>query len=212
LGSPVARISDFVRSLPPAWRLLGPEQRVAAVGSLLLIVSTFGPFTFVEAAEVLTALAVLALLKRRTDGSVFHLPFGDGTAVAAAGAWCGLLILVRLFDRSLGQDLLALACAALVFVAGMRERAKRPMDDLPPETVRVPRERSEPPRERPERRRERPQPPRDAPTTRLPRDADVTEPVRPDADATERIPRDADRTERISGPRDPGSGSEEPQR
>jgi hypothetical protein len=205
LGSPVARISDFVRSLPPAWRLLGPEQRVAAVGSLLLIVSTFGPFTFVEAAEVLTALAVLALLKRRTDGSVFHLPFGDGTAVAAAGAWCGLLILVRLFDRSLGQDLLALACAALVFVAGMRERAKRPMDDLPPETVRVPRERPQAPRERPER-------PRDAPTTRLPRDADVTEPVRPDADATERIPRDADRTERISGPRDPGSGSEEPQR
>jgi hypothetical protein len=194
-----------VRSLPPAWRLLGPEQRVAAVGSLLLIVSTFGPFTFVEAAEVLTALAVLALLKRRTDGSVFHLPFGDGTAVAAAGAWCGLLILVRLFDRSLGQDLLALACAALVFVAGMRERAKRPMDDLPPETVRVPRERPQAPRERPER-------PRDAPTTRLPRDADVTEPVRPDADATERIPRDADRTERISGPRDPGSGSEEPPR
>jgi hypothetical protein len=205
VGSPVAWISDFVRSLPPAWRLLGPEQRVAAVGSLLLIVSTFGPFTFVEAAEVLTALAVLALLKRRTDGSVFHLPFGDGTAVAAAGAWCGLLILVRLFDRSLGQDLLALACAALVFVAGMRERAKRPMDDLPPETVRVP-------RERPQAPRERPQPPRDAPTTRLPRDADVTEPVRPDADATERIPRDADRTERISGPRDPGSGSEEPQR
>jgi hypothetical protein len=212
LGSPVARISDFVRSLPPAWRLLGPEQRVAAVGSLLLIVSTFGPFTFVEAAEVLTELAVLALLKRRTDGSVFHLPFGDGTAVAAAGAWCGLLILVRLFDRSLGQDLLALACAALVFVAGMRERAKRPMDDLPPETVRVPRERSEPPRERPERPRERPQPPRDAPTTRLPRDADVTEPVPLDGDATERIPRDTDRTERISGPRDPGSGSEEPPR
>jgi hypothetical protein len=204
LGSPVARISDFARSLPPAWRLLGPEQRVAAVGSLLLIVSTFGPFTFVEAAEVLTALAVLALLKRRTDGSVFHLPFGDGTAVAAAGAWCGLLILVRLFDRSLGQDLLALACAGLVFVAGMRERAKRPMDDLPPETVRVPRERPGPPRERPE-------PPRDAPTTRLPRDADVTEPVRPDADATEPIPRDADQTERINGPRDPGSGSGEPQ-
>jgi hypothetical protein len=180
-GSPVARISDFARSLPQAWRLLGPEQRVAAVGSLLLIVSTFGPFTFVEAAEVLTALAVLALLKRRTDGSVFHLPFGDGTAIAAAGAWCGLLILVRLFDRSLGQDLLALACAALVFLAGARERAKRPMDDLPLETV------------------------------RLPRDADATEPVKRDADVTDRIPRDSDPTERISAPRDPGSGSEEPQ-
>src|SRR5439155_15745031 len=115
-----------------AWGLLGPEQRAAAVGAVLLIVSTFGPFSFVEAAEVLTALAVLLLLKRRADGYEFHLPFGDGTAIAAAGVWCGLLILIRLFDRSLGQNLLALACAALVFAAGVRERAKRPMDDLPP--------------------------------------------------------------------------------
>jgi hypothetical protein len=128
----VGSLSDLGRDLPRAWRVLGPEQRVAAVGALLLIVSTFGPFSFVEAAELVTALGVLLLLKRRADGYEFHLPFGDGTAIAAAGAWCGLLILVRLFDRSLGQNLLALACAALVFAAGVRERAKRPMDDLPP--------------------------------------------------------------------------------
>jgi hypothetical protein len=149
LGSLGARISDrlrripgalvaFARELPGAWRLLGPEQRVAAVGSLLLIVSTFGPFTFVELAEIATALGVLALLKRRSDGARFHLPFGDGTAIAAAGAWAGLLILVRLFDRPLGLNLLALACAALVLASGLRERAKRPMDDLP-ETRRIPR-------------------------------------------------------------------------
>lgn len=130
-ASPVASLSEFVRGLPPAWRVLGPEQRVAAAGSALLIVSTFGPFSFVEAAEVLAALGVLMLLKRRADGYEFHLPFGDGTAIAAAGIWCGLLIVIRLFDRSLGQNLLALACAALVFLAGVRERAKRPMDDLP---------------------------------------------------------------------------------
>jgi hypothetical protein len=123
------------RGLIGAWGVLGPEQRVAAAGSVLLIVSTFGPFTFVEAAEILTALAILVLLKRRADGYTFHLPFGDGTAIAAAGAWCGLLILIRLFERPLGQNLLALACAALVLGAGIRERAKRPMDDLPPETL-----------------------------------------------------------------------------
>lgn len=122
-----------------AWRLLNAEQRVAAIGSLLLIVSTFGPFSFVEVAEIVTAGAILLLLKRRTDGYQFHLPFGDGTAIAAAGVWCGLLILVRLFDRPLGQNLLALACAAIVFAAGFRERSKRPMDDLPPETPRRPR-------------------------------------------------------------------------
>ena len=127
----VGSLSEHARGLLAAWKVLGPEQRVAAGGSLLLIVSTFGPFSFVELAEILTALAILLLLKRRADGYEFHLPFGDGTAIAAAGIWCGLLILVRLFDRPLGLNLLALACAALVFAAGVRERAKRPMDDLP---------------------------------------------------------------------------------
>ena len=122
------------------WRRLNFEQRVAAVGALLLIVSTFGPFSFVEAAEILTALGILLLLKRRADGYVFHLPFGDGTAITAAGLWCGLLILIRLFDRSLGQNLLALACAAIVVGAGLRERAKRPMDDVPAETIRLPKD------------------------------------------------------------------------
>src|SRR3954451_21137010 len=112
-ASPGAKLSEF-RS---AWRVLGFEQRLAATGSLLLIVSTFGPFSWVEVAEILTALGVLLLLKRRADDYEFHLPFGDGTAVAAAGAWCGLLVLVRLFDRPLGQNLLALACCGLIFVA-----------------------------------------------------------------------------------------------
>jgi hypothetical protein len=115
------------------FRLLNAEQRVAAVGALLLVVSTFGPFSFVEVAELLIALGVLALLRARALGKRFHLPFGDGTVIAAAGIWAGLLIVVRLFDRPLGQNLLALACAAILFLAGARERAKRPADDLPPE-------------------------------------------------------------------------------
>ena len=120
-----------------AWRLLGPEQRVVAVGALLLIVSTFGPFSWVEAALILLSLALLALLKRRADGEAFHLPFGDGSVIAGAGAWAALLILVRISARPLGQTLLALACAALILLAGVRERAKRPPDDLP-ETRRLP--------------------------------------------------------------------------
>ncbi|MFL5825058.1 MAG: hypothetical protein ACJ76V_00895 [Thermoleophilaceae bacterium] len=118
-------------SVAAMWRRLGPEQRVAAVASLLLIVSTFGPFSFVEAAEVLTAVAVLALLRARAGGRQFHLPFGDGTVIAAAGAWSALLILIRLFDRPLGQNLLALVCTVLLLGAGVRERAKRGPDDLP---------------------------------------------------------------------------------
>jgi hypothetical protein len=114
------------------FRRLNLEQRVAAVAALLLVVSTFGPFSFVELAELLLAGGVLALLRARADGREFHLPFGDGSVIAAAGAWAGALIVVRLFDRPLGQNLLALACAAILFLAGARERARRPADDLPP--------------------------------------------------------------------------------
>ena len=39
--------------------------------------------------------------------------------------------MVRLFDRPLGQNLLALVCAAILVFAGVLERAKRPADDLP---------------------------------------------------------------------------------
>jgi hypothetical protein len=113
------------------WRRLNFEQRVAAVGALLLIVSTFGPFSFVEAATLLTAVAVLVLLRKRAEGAEFHIPFGDGSVIAAGGAWSALLILVRLADRPPGQTFLALACAALLFVAGVAERRKRLPDDLP---------------------------------------------------------------------------------
>jgi hypothetical protein len=119
------------------FRRLNFEQRVAAVASLLLVVSTFGPFSLVEAAELLLAAGVLVLLNARAEGKHFHLPFGDGTVIAAAGIWAGVLIVVRLFDRSLGQNLLALACATILFLAGARERAKRPADDLPEATPQV---------------------------------------------------------------------------
>jgi hypothetical protein len=183
LASLGAKSSEFLRSLPRVWRVLGSEQRIAAAGSLLLIVSTFGPFTFIEAAEILAALGVLLLLKRRADGYQFHLPFGDGTAIAGAGIWCGILILIRLFDRPLGQNLLALACAVVVFAAGFRERSKRPMDDVPPETPLRPR-------------------PADEQTVWLDEDADHTQ----------RIPRDTERTERLSAPPDRGPPPGRPRR
>jgi len=124
--------------LARTFRLLGFEQRLAAVGALLLAISTFGPFSFVEVAEIFVALGILALLRARALGKQFHLPFGDGTVIAAAGIWAALLIVVRLFDRPLGQNLLALVCAAILTFAGLLERAKRPPDDLPPQPDRPP--------------------------------------------------------------------------
>jgi len=121
------------KSIRDVWRVLNIEQRVAAVGAVLLIVSTFGPFSFVEAAVALTGLAVLALLRARGEGRRFHLPLGDGTVILVAALWSALLIVTRLFDRPLGQSVLALGCAAIIAAAGLRERTKRPPDDLPPE-------------------------------------------------------------------------------
>ena len=113
------------------WRLLGSEQRVAATGAVLLAISTLGPFGWIEVAELTVAAGVLYLLKKRADRAAFHLPFGDGIVIAAAGGWAAILILIRIPSRPLGQGLLALACAGLLVAAGLRERAKRPPDDLP---------------------------------------------------------------------------------
>ena len=113
-----------------AFRVLNLEQKAAAAAAVLLALSTIGPFSFVELAELLLAAGVLALLFARAEGQSFHLPFGDGTIIATAGVWAGILIVARLFDRSLGQNLLALACAAILFLAGARERAQHPADDI----------------------------------------------------------------------------------
>jgi hypothetical protein len=124
-------MAELARRALRAARVLNLEQRVAAAAALLLIVSAFGPFSFVEAGEVILAGGVLALLFARAEGKRFHLPFGDGTVIAAAGVWAGALIVARILDRPLGQNLLAIVCAAILFLAGVRERAKHPADDVP---------------------------------------------------------------------------------
>ena len=74
---------------------------------------------------------MLVLLRMRAERREFHLPLGDGTAIAGAGLWCAVLIATRIFDRPPGQTVLALLCALLLAAAGVRERAKREADDLP---------------------------------------------------------------------------------
>ena len=68
------------------WRRLGFEQKVAAVAAVLLIISTFGPFSMVEAGVILTALACWRCCAPGR-GRHFHLPFGDGTVIMAAAGW-----------------------------------------------------------------------------------------------------------------------------
>jgi hypothetical protein len=147
-----------------AWRAMEPERRLAAISSLALLVtmffpwyglqslnrktgvihshsiSAFGDVSFVEAAIFLVAAAVVAMLFARAEGRQFHLPGGDGTIVMLAGAWTGLLIFYRVFDRPTGYVypvgiewgfFLAFVAAGGLAYAGWRMRAaERPEPPL----------------------------------------------------------------------------------
>jgi hypothetical protein len=143
-----------------AWRVLTPERRLAALAALALFaamllpwyqqtgfrgphsqpssndLSAFAVFSFVEAAVLLVAVAVVALLFARAEGRSFHLPGGDGSVVTGAGLWAALLIVWRLFDKPsiAGHDVaatmgvqwgifFALCAAGLLAYAGVRMRA-----------------------------------------------------------------------------------------
>src|SRR5919202_6097407 len=102
-----------------AWRRLGPDQRLVAYAALGLFLTMFLPwyqrtgtapgqhgkiqklsdnlnafqaFSFVEAAVLLVAAAVLFLLFARAEGRAFHLPGGDGWAITAGGFWVEFLL------------------------------------------------------------------------------------------------------------------------
>jgi hypothetical protein len=104
--------------------------------------------SFVEASIFLVAVAVLALMFARGEGKAFHLPFGDGIVVSAAGAWVGFLVFYRFIDQPAGgttktiaysYDLswgifFGLVAAAFLIYAGTRLRlAQVPEPPLPGE-------------------------------------------------------------------------------
>src|SRR6266480_6505917 len=121
-SAPAPRGPQGLGRLGAAWRGLGREQRRAAYAAIGLFVAmllpwydksfftakgevrhdnlnAFGAFSFVEAAVLLVAAGVLALLFARGERRAFHLPGGDGTIILGAGAWAALLIIWRFFDK-----------------------------------------------------------------------------------------------------------------
>jgi hypothetical protein len=158
-----------------AWQRLEPDQRLAAVAALLLLASmvlpwyevtasfsvdgrpetrsvthsAFGVYSFVEAAILLVCLGVLGLLFARAERRAFHLPWGDGTVIMAAGLWAMFLIFYRQLDKpDIEQSgavgtvgvawgiFVAFLLGLLLAVAGYRIRASHlaepPADDVAP--------------------------------------------------------------------------------
>jgi hypothetical protein len=96
--------------------------------------TAFGAFSWVEAAVLLVAAAVLYLLYTRSQQRAFHLPGGDGWAVTIAGAWTLFLLIWRLFDRpgveqgSVGVQwglFATMVVAVVLAAAGQAIRAER---------------------------------------------------------------------------------------
>lgn len=161
-----------VTRLIRAWETLQPVQRLSGAAALALFVSmflpwyqqnavvnvtatraqplvsrnldAFGVFSFVEAAVLLVAAAVLVMLFARGERREFHLPGGDGIVILAAGLWVAALLVLRLFDKpgisshgvaaNIGIQwgiFFALAAAGLLAYSGSRMRiAQRPEPPL----------------------------------------------------------------------------------
>jgi hypothetical protein len=126
----IAAIALAVSMVLPWYQKSVPQGGKIVQGN----VSALGVFTFVEAAVLLVAFAVLFLVWARSQKKGFHLPGGDGVAITIAGGWAVLLLIWRMFDRpevhGVGVDLgiqwglfVALICAGGLVVAGARVRA-----------------------------------------------------------------------------------------
>lgn len=122
------------------WRSLSGDQRLAGVAAVGLFATMFLPwyqytavagrgaiadstvnafqvFDFTEAAVLLVAAAVIALLVGRAEGGTFSLPGRDGTFVLAGGVWVCLLIFLRQLDKPDGPEGTVVGVAWGIFVA-----------------------------------------------------------------------------------------------
>ena len=139
----------------PGWLLaivgLQRSERLAFLGVLICLGATllpwyrapvedlarsgWGDFGFTLAALLLTMGAALVLLLRVGRGRRPPLPLHEGTLLAGAGIWAGLIIVFAMFDRpefglgdfsreySLGYGIfVTLGGAVLLTVAGLRIR------------------------------------------------------------------------------------------
>ncbi|MDX6633715.1 MAG: hypothetical protein QOG09_937 [Solirubrobacterales bacterium] len=133
-----------------AFRSLGPNERLGAIGCLVVLASMFlpwygldvsggivktgfGAFDWLVAALLLTIGAVLTMLYETTRGRVLPEPLTEAKLLLVAGGWSALLLIYDMADRPTLQEvpshpifgvhyglLIALGGAALMVLAGFR--------------------------------------------------------------------------------------------
>jgi hypothetical protein len=109
-----AAIALFVSMLLPWYQLTAAPARGALADRTI---NAFQVFDFTEAAVLLVAAAVLALIIGRAEGGTFSLPGRDGTFVFAGGVWVCLLIFLRQLDKPDGPEGTVVGVAWGIFVA-----------------------------------------------------------------------------------------------
>jgi hypothetical protein len=123
------RAHRATRGVGSAWGNLTPDQKLAAMAAIALLLSMLLPwyqetgnalvrnklvsidnaknafqvYSFVEAAVFVVSAGVLALLYARGHRRAFHLPGGDGTVIIAAGLWVMFLVFYRQLDKPNGR-------------------------------------------------------------------------------------------------------------
>jgi hypothetical protein len=88
------------------WYTVSAQTRSKKTGELVQHHETlraFQSFSLVEAAILLVAISILALLFVRGQKRPFHLPGGDGLMIAAGGAWVCFLVAYRFVDNKQGN-------------------------------------------------------------------------------------------------------------
>ncbi len=140
----IAAIALFVTMLLPWYQQNAVVSAAKAAPLVSRNLNAFQVFSFIEAAILLVAVAVLVLLYMRANGHHFRLPGGDGGVVLAGGLWAALLLILRLFDKpgitqhgvaaNVGIQwgiFFALAASGVLAYAGSRMRvAQRPEPPL----------------------------------------------------------------------------------
>jgi hypothetical protein len=106
------------------FRELDNWRRVALAGAVIVAIGSvlsIPDFGWIEAAQLLVAVACIRLLARSIESRPYASPFADGTLLAVAGIWAALIALGNAFfdDANVRSEIIIVVGCSALFLAGM---------------------------------------------------------------------------------------------
>jgi hypothetical protein len=106
------------------FRELDNWRRVALAGAVIVAIGSvlsIPDFGWIEAAQLLVAVACIRLLARSIESHPYASPFADGTLLAVAGIWAALIALGNAFfdDANVRSEIIIVVGCSALFLAGM---------------------------------------------------------------------------------------------